>query len=197
MSLTLTVKTDSEEEQRLKMPGTYTWQEFETLDNLLMSSGVRITYLDGAIELKTVSEAHESIKSLLRLLLETYLMMMGIEFFPVGNATRSSASKSVPFEPDESYYLFSKSHKDHPDLAIEVILSSGNIAKLEKYLRLGIPEVWFWENNTLEVYVLENNRYGLVTQSQLLPELDLNLLVQCTQMASTLEAVNTFRQQFL
>jgi len=81
MSLTLTVQTDTDQEQRLKMPGTYTWQEFETLAGLLESGGVRLTYLDGAIELMTVSEAHERIKSMLRLLLETYLLLMGIEFF--------------------------------------------------------------------------------------------------------------------
>ena len=154
----------------------------------------------------TVSEAHERLKSMLRLLLETYLLLMEIEFFPVGNATRSSKAKSVSFEPDESYYLFRQDNKTHPDLAIEVILSSGSIAKLEKYRRLGIPEVWFWEDNRLEVYVLEdssleslenleNNRYVLVSQSQLLPFLDLALLMRCTQMNSTLEAVNTFRQQ--
>ncbi len=206
MSLTLTVQTDTDQEQRLKMPGTYTWQEFETLAGLLESGGVRLTYLDGAIELMTVSEAHERLKSMLRLLLETYLLLMEIEFFPVGNATRSNKAKSVSFEPDESYYLFRQDNKTHPDLAIEVILSSGSIAKLEKYRRLGIPEVWFWEDNRLEVYVLEdssleslenleNNRYVLVSQSQLLPFLDLALLMRCTQMNSTLEAVNTFRQQ--
>jgi len=99
--------------------------------------------------------------------------------------------------------LFRQDNKTHPDLAIEVILSSGSIAKLEKYRRLGIPEVWFWENNRLEVYALEHsslenlehNRYVLVSQSQLLPSLDLALLMRCTQMASPLEAVNTFRQQ--
>ncbi|MEG4506483.1 Uma2 family endonuclease [Microcoleus sp. F6_B4] len=33
-----------------------------------------------------------------------------------------------------------------PDLAIEVVFTSGGIDKLQLYKRLGIPEVWFWED---------------------------------------------------
>jgi hypothetical protein len=40
--------------------------------------------------------------------------------------------------------------KANPDLAIEVILASGSLEKLEKYRRFEIPEVWLWENNQLQ-----------------------------------------------
>jgi hypothetical protein len=47
MSITLSVQSDTDREQRLLMPGTYTWKEFETLETLLVDSpGLRITYLD-------------------------------------------------------------------------------------------------------------------------------------------------------
>ena len=189
---TLSKSNDTNLEQRLLLPRNYSWQEFVVLENLLASSGsFRITYLDGWIELMTVGEPHELIKSLLGMFLEAYFIEMGIEFIPVGNATRRGEEKGTSFEPDESYYLGEK--KDNPDLAIEVILTSGNIEKLEKYRRFKIPEVWLWENNQLDVYALISSEYHLVSHSQLLPDLDLDLLVRCVQMPSRLEAMNAFK----
>ena len=166
--------------------------QFEALENLLAeSTGLRITYLDGAIELMTVGEPHELIKKSLAILLELYFSIMGIEFIPVGNATRRSEAKGVSFEPDESYYLHEQ--KANPDLAIEVIFTSGNLQKLEKYRRFQIPEVWLWENAQLKVYALVDDAYQEVDRSQLLPELDLALLVRCVQMPSRLEAMRLFQ----
>lgn len=192
MTITLSVRSDTEQEQRLIMPGSYDWQQFEALETLLAeSTGLRITYLDREIELMTVGEPHELIKKSLAILLELYFSMMAIEFIPVGNATRRSEAKGVSFEPDESYYLHEQ--KANPDLAIEVILTSGNLQKLEKYRRFQIPEVWLWENAQLKIYALVNEAYQEVDRSQLLPELDLALLVRCVQMPSRLEAMRVFR----
>jgi Uma2 family endonuclease len=140
VSITLSVQSDTDREQRLLMPVTYNWQEFEALKALLVDSpGLRITYLDGSIELMTLGESHEQIKSLIGMFLEAYFIAMEIEFTPVGIATRRGEEKGTSFEPDESYYLNVK--KEQPDLAIEVILTSGNLRKLEKYRRFQIPEV--------------------------------------------------------
>ncbi len=189
---TLSKSNDTNLEQRLLLPRNYSWQEFVVLENLLASSGsFRITYLDGWIELMTVGEPHELIKSLLGMFLEAYFIEMGIEFIPVGNATRRGEEKGTSFEPDESYYLGEK--KENPDLAIEVILTSGSLEKLEKYRRFKIPEVWLWENNQLDVYALISSEYRHVNYSQLLPDLDLELLVRCVQMPSRLEAMNAFK----
>ncbi len=191
MSITLSKSTHLELEQRLLLPRIYNWQEFQVLENLLATSGFRVTYLDGWIELMTVGEPHELIKSLLGMFLEAYFVEMGIEFMPVGNATRRGEEKGTSFEPDESYYLGEK--KANPDLAIEVIFTSGSLEKLEKYRRFEIPEVWLWENNQLQIYALIASEYHLVPRSQLLPDLDLDLLVRCVQMPSRLEAMRAFR----
>ncbi len=161
------------------------------LENLLATGGFRITYLDGWIELMTVSEPHELIKKSLAILLEAYLIIKGIEFIPVGIATRRCEEKGTSFEPHESYYLGEK--KANPDLEIEVILTSGNLEKLEKYRRFEIPEFWLWENNQLQVYAFITSEYHLVPRSQLLPDLDIDLLVGCVKMPSCLEAMRAFR----
>jgi hypothetical protein len=72
-------------------------------------------------------------------------------------------------------------------------MTSGSTNKLAKYLRLRILEVWFWENNLLSVYGLREDNYEQVSRSELLPELDLELLVRCVLMPSRIEG----RQEFL
>ena len=89
-----------------------------------------------------------------------------------------------------------RERKDHPDLAVEVTITSGSIRKLEKYQRLQIKEVWFWENNQIQIYYLDNHldnsQYQLINQSRLVPDLDINFLVSCVQLPNTVQAMATF-----
>ena len=180
-------------EQRLILPAYYTWEQFEAIESLMAGSpGLRITYLDGWIEFMTVGEEHEQIKSVLAIFIGLYFFEKGINFIPLGSATRRDRSRNVSFEPDESYYIGSR--KEHPDLALEVTITSGSTNKLAKYLRLRIAEVWFWENNRLAVYRLREDDYEQVSRSELLPELDLALLVRCVLMPSIIEARTEFIQ---
>lgn len=193
MTAQLLEETVTLAEQRLILPGYYSWEQFEAIESLMAdSSGLRITYLDGWIELMTLGEAHETISCLLNFLIQLYFCEMGIEYIPVGSATRRDRARDVSFEPDESYYI--GSIKEHPDLAVEVTITSGSTNKLAKYLRLRIPEVWFWENNQLSVYGLREDNYEQVSRSELLPELDLELLVRCVLMPSRIEARREFIQ---
>ncbi|AFY70719.1 protein of unknown function DUF820 [Thalassoporum mexicanum PCC 7367] len=180
-------------EQRLILPKIYSWQQFETLEQLTKATGLRLSYLDGWIEFMTVGEEHEYLKTMLGFLLESYLVAIGIDFVPAGSATRRDQALGVSFEPDESYYLTEA--KGQPDLAIEIIISSGSPAKLDKYAKFAIPEVWFWQNSQIMVYQWQGENaddgYELSDRSGLLPELDLNLLTSCMQMDSRIRAVQT------
>ncbi|MDF0551840.1 Uma2 family endonuclease [Kamptonema sp. UHCC 0994] len=178
-------------EQRFTLPGDYTWEQFEALEVLMADApGLRITYLDGCVEFMTLSEKHEIFKKAIAILLEAYFFEKGIYFIPVGSATCRDRTKDVSFEPDESYYIGEK--KEHPDLAVEVVITSGNLTKLAKYQRLKIAEVWIWENNKLSVYRLQGDDYQQISRSEFLPELDLELLVRCVLMPSIIEARNEF-----
>jgi Uma2 family endonuclease len=181
----------SPEAQQLVLPGYFSWEQFEALDLLLEDiPGLKITYLDGCVEFMTIGEDHEEIKSTIALLLGLYFLELGINFVPVGSATRRNRDRNVSFEPDESYYLGEK--KDHPDLAIEVTFSSGDPSKLEKYKRLGIAEVWFWQKHQIAIYGLRGADYEPLAKSELLPDLDFGLLARCISMPVKLEAMAEF-----
>ncbi|MDJ0660373.1 MAG: Uma2 family endonuclease [Crocosphaera sp.] len=191
MNPTIINKSRIVNEQKLILPGCYDWQNFKGIKTLIeQQPGVKISYLDGVIEFMTLGEEHETIKSIIAILLGIYFWQKEIEFTPVGSATRESEEKGVSFEPDESYYIGEK--KEHPDLAIEVNITSGSVKKLEKYKRFKIKEVWLWQNNKFSLYSLQDNEYKQIFQSQLLPELNFKLFENCVLMSSQLEAIKIF-----
>ena len=197
MSVQLVEKIITSSEQKFNLPGNYSWEEFKLIQEVVhTSSRLKITYVDGFIEFMTLGERHEKIKTILGFLIEFYLVQKQIEFTPAGSATRESEIKGASFEPDESYYIGQQ--KEHPDLAIEINITSGSIGKLERYKRFQIREVWFWENEEIAIYHLReaNNpeiiHYEKINQSEILPELDFALLTRCLLMSSSLEAMTAF-----
>lgn len=192
MNIVTIPKSRAIKEQKFTLPGYYNWQQFKAIQALIeQQSGTKISYLDGVIELMTLGEEHETIKSMIGFLVELYLFNQGIDFIPVGSATRESEEHEVSFEPDESYYIGEK--KEHPDLAIEVNITSGTVKKLDKYKRFQIQEVWIWKNNQFSIYSLQNDEYQKIFQSKLLPNLNFKLLENCVLMPSKLEAFKIFK----
>ena len=181
-------------EQRLILPLSMTWEQFEALDSLLeYTRSVRLSYLDGYVEIMTLSPEHETIKCLLAGMLITFFLEKDISFTPTGSATLKSETKGSSKEPDLSYYFGEdRRERETPDLAIEVVFTSGTINKLEYYRRFNIAEVWFWEDGVFSLYQLNSEGYDRVDRSMLLPDLYIELLSQCLQMSEEKEALKLF-----
>ena len=168
------------------------WEKFEAIAALLEDTKVRLTYLDGTLEIMTPSPEHEEYKSTIGLLLEVYLRFIGIRFYRCGGYTLGSRESGVRGEPDESYNLVTK--REIPDIAIEVVLTSGGVDKLEKYRRWEVPEVWFYRNRQLFIYRLRSDGYEQIFRSEFLPDLDLDLLVRCLNIPDQYDATVAFTQ---
>lgn len=174
-----------------------TWREFKAVEQLLDRPGYRLSFLEGILEIRRMSgEPHEIVKSRISALLELYLLMAGFDFTPTGSMTLESEAANVKREADESYKL--APGRMLPDLAIEVVFSSGGINKLEAYKRLKIKEVWFWEDGVLEVYHLQGEgntlNYEKISSSEEVKGIDLDLLLRCMNMVNHVEALKTFQQ---
>ncbi|EAZ92686.1 Uma2 family endonuclease [Crocosphaera chwakensis] len=193
MTTQLNLETNSTGEQIIVFPGCYNWQQFKTIQSIINEqSTAKISYLDGQIDLMTTGEEYERIKTILGFLIELYLCEKDIDYLPVGSATREAEIKGASFQPHESYYL--DKTRENPDLAIEVIFTSGGINKLEKYKRFEVTEVWFWQNNQLSIYYLHHGEYEQVNNSVLLPELDIDLLIKCVNLPSRPQAKKMFME---
>jgi len=180
-------------DQRVVMHGS-PWSHYEALLALRgEASSPRIAFLEGALELMTPSKDHERNKSFLGCLLEAYALERGIDLSPYGSWTLKSAPRQSGAEPDECYLVGADQGRDRPDLAIEVVWTSGGIDKLEIYARLGVGEVWFWREGRIEIHVLRGGRYEAAARSALFPDLDIDLLCSFLDRPTALQAVRAFR----
>lgn len=112
--------------------------------------------------------------------------------WPVGSWTIKSAPHERGVEPDECYTLGDPRHKDRPDLAIEVVWTSGGIGKLEIYRGLGVPEVWQWCEGRMQVFLLGDDGYHEADRSPLLDQLDVALVARLATAAPR-EALEALR----
>ncbi len=192
---------DDPEERRVL--SLVSWSQYETLlADLGDASSYRVSFLDGVLEILAPSRKHESDKTRIGALLELYFLETDTEYFPMGSTTLRQPEKAGG-EPDESYCI--GSDKAVPDLAIEVVVTSGSIDRLALYRRLGVQEVWIWQGSLSIYYLREANPsqfaetagYEPIVRSELLPSLDIDLLTRCLQISSPLMAVKAFRQGML
>jgi len=170
------------------------WSHFET--QLVLRgdrSGPRIAFLDGVLELMSPSKDHERIKSYIGCLIEAYALERDIDLSPYGAWTLKTAPKQAGLEPDECY-LIGDQERDTPDLAIEVVWTSGGIDKLEIYRRLRVGEVWRFKDSRIEIYVLREQHYEKVERSAVFPDLDVNRLCAFLGHPTAMQAVKAFRE---
>ena len=94
---------------------------------------------------------------------------------------------------DECYCIGTE--KEYPDLAIEVVLSRGGVDKLAVYKKLGVTEVWFWQNNQFSIHRKRWEEYEKIPKSELLPGLDFALLAEYAMQPNPLDALLEFREK--
>ena len=194
----MTIATESRiatSDQRVVLSGR-SWEQFKLIQQGFEDSpGIRLFYFDGTIEILMPGREHEVFKAIIAILLIIYFEENGIEFEPTGSMTQEHEGVASA-EADESYCIGVS--KPVPDLAIEVIFTSGGPSKLQRYQALGVPEVWFWEDGVFTLYCLSKNGYERRDQSEIpeLAMLDVELLTRCVLMGETsrLEAMREFRK---
>ena len=154
------------QDQTLSFAGM-SWADYEKFDSQEYP-GYRVSYYNGVITLVSPSQNHEVIAEVINYLIVAYCRQMQLLYYPM-RSTRLVSKPLAGKEPDVSFSFGSR--KELPDLAIEVIFSSGSINDLKKYQALGVSEVWFWQDHQLTFYYLTSGEYVEVANSICLPNL--------------------------
>lgn len=169
-----------------------TWSKFEYLCQNERQG--RISFLHNVITIMSPSFNHEAIAEILGDLVKIYCDHLDKIYFSMGSTTiinKPNAGK----QPDASFSFERK--KDIPDLAIEVVFTSGGLDDLEKYRWLGVKEVGMWKNQKLTFYWLnEQNTYEQRSQSYFLPSVYAQNLVDYANRALQ-ETPLTIKRDFL
>lgn len=187
--------TPSETESRLLLSHV-SWEQYETLLEMFGDRPcLRFHYLEGILEIMTTSLEHEMIKKMIARLLEIYALEKDINLFSCGSATFKNMSILRGLEPDESYCIDTR--KDIPDLALEIVITSGGINKLEIYQGLNIKEIWFWhvEKKQFNLYAMENTNYEKISKSSLFPNLNLEDLATYINPQEEPQMIKAFQKK--
>jgi Uma2 family endonuclease len=158
----------------------------------------RLAFLDGELEIMSpVGRDHELRKTLLARFLEAFAEERQISLNGFGNTTFLDRVRQAGLEPDLCYYVGPGDPPgDPPHIALEVVITSGGVDKLEIYRRLGVREVWFWLDDALAIHQLGGDGYARASSSLVLPALDVGELVtrvRTTNSAAQTEAVRAYR----
>ncbi len=170
------------------------WADFQRLLEIRDDVSVpRIAYVGGALQIMTPSRPHESLKSTIGRLVEVWCLEHGIEFSAYGSWTLEKKDASCGIEPDECYVFGTVASPERPDLAIEVMWTSGGIDELEIYRRLGVREVWIWRRGKLTAHQLQQDSYIECNDSAVLPELRLDDLAGYLDRPTVSQAIREYR----
>ena len=181
-------------EQRVCLEGV-SWQQYEALLSTLGDDfpALRLSYLRGTLEIMTTSPLHEELKTIIGMLIEAYFQETRTRFHGIGAATFRSMGHERGLEPDECYCLGEK--KEFPDIAVEVVLSSGVVDKLAIYEGLGVKEIWMWKDNSFTIYHLRTDGYKAGSASELLPDCDISLIASFVKPQDQFDAVMDYRDK--
>jgi len=170
------------------------WKDYERLLRIRGDrSSPRIQYLEGEVEIMSPSMGHDGVKTRIARLLEAFVDHVEIDANGYGSWTLRKAAMKRGVEPDECYVRGGKD-KPMPDLAIEVIWTSGGLDKLELYRKLGVPELWIWKRpGKIQVYTLRGAAYARVAKSRVFPEVDLAIIDSLVPIENQSQAVRELR----
>jgi Uma2 family endonuclease len=183
------------DEQRMLLHGV-SWKQYVILRELMDRPGLRMTYLEGALELLSPSPEHELWKKNIARFVEMYAHIKAIDLYGYGSTTFKKEAKERGAEPDECYLLDKELH-DFPEIVLEVIHTAPLLDKLEVYAGFGVAEVWIFKDGAFTLYALDRatSNYVVVERSRLLPALDFALIARYVVRTDTPRALREFEAE--
>ncbi|MEH1884159.1 Uma2 family endonuclease [Nostoc sp.] len=183
------------------------WQQLENiLDEMGERRAARISYSNGWLEIMVPLPEHEKDKELIGDLVKVLLEILQMDFEPFGSTTLKNERMRQAVEPDTSFYIqnqaaiIGKNRIDltidpPPDLAIEIDITSRT--RFENYELLGVPELWRYTQQSLEISLLKEGKYITSESSPNFPGIPIVELVneyvqQCLTIGRS-QAMRNFR----
>lgn len=182
-------------EQRILINGVR-WKDYVILREALDTPGLRMTYLEGSLEIMSPSTAHETAKKLVARLVETYAFLLRLALNGYGSTTFRKEAKERGAEPDECWtYGRTLEEGGFPDIVLEVIETHPLLDKLAVYDGFGVAELWLFEGGAFALYRRrKKGGYEKVTKSHFLPELDFALIAELAKITDQQKALEALER---
>jgi Uma2 family endonuclease len=187
------IQEQAASDERRILLSSVPWSTYVVLRDSVDGRGVRMTYLKGDLELMRPSREHVVSTARSARLLELFCLERDIPLYGYGSMTLRREQKERGLEPDECYCR--DRDGEVPDVALEVIVTSALLDKLEVYRGLGVREVWLYKDRRFEVLALRGDRYERAGRSEVFPEIDLAVIARYVAMPDQHAALRGFRDE--
>jgi Uma2 family endonuclease len=145
------------------------WQQFESiLADLGEQRAAKVSYSYGSLEIMVPLPEHEKAKEIIGDMIKILLDRRNINYDALGSTTLKSEKMAQGVEPDTCFYIqnqelvIGKNRLDMnldppPDLAVEIDLTPRTA--LDNYRMLGVPELWRYGKQGLQISILRDGEY--------------------------------------
>ncbi|MEG5036006.1 Uma2 family endonuclease [Microcoleus sp. AT3-D2] len=203
------VEQQTTPENRVTLKGV-SWSTFKALlADVGDDRAWRIAYDGGVLEIRMPHLEHEVPKGLIESFIEATADELEIEVMKAGSLTLEREDLTRAVEPDTCFYIQNEASvrgkRDinlpedlPPDLAIESAYTNSSVNKDSIYAALGVPELWRYRRESLQVYRLVEGKYEMCDRSLAFPFLPVAEIPGFIEQSRTIgqrAAVRLFRQR--
>ena len=183
-----------------------TYDQFvqETMDIIV---NPRFYFEKESLLIMPVMAEHESINRVIASVVDILTEEFQINSRSLGSSTYQREDIEKGFEPDSCFYFENESKirgvkrldmtiHPAPDLIIEVDITSLSTNRQSIFAAFGIPEIWRFDGEIMQILRLENDKYTQIQHSLALPKVTserLTEFVQKSETLSRLEWINEVR----
>ncbi len=185
------------------------WSTFKALmADVGENRGWRFAFDQGILEIRRPIAEYESLKGMLDSFIGAIADEIEIEVMSVGALTLEREDLSRAIEPDSCFYIqnealvrgksISLPQDPPPDLTIESDYTNSSVKKFDIYAALGVPELWRYSQQTLQVYQLVDGKYQECDRSlafPILPLAEIPGLIEQSQTVGQRTVVRLFKQR--
>jgi len=202
------VEQQTTPENRVILKGV-SWSTFKALlADVGDDRAWRIAYDGGVLEIRMPLEEHEEPKRLIESFVEAIVDELEIELRSLGSLTLEREDLTRAVEPDSCFYIQNESlvrgrninlpNDPPPDLAIESDYTNSSVNKFTIYAAIGVPEIWRYRRESLQVYQLVEGKYEVCEISlafPFLPVAEIPGFIEQSRTVGQRAAVRLFRQR--
>lgn len=201
------VEQQTTPENRVILKGV-SWSTFKALlADVGDDRAWRIAYDGGVLEIRMPHLEHEVPKGLIESFIEATADELEIEVMKAGSLTLEREDLTRAVEPDTCFYIQNEASvrgkRDinlpedlPPDLAIESDYTNSSVNKDSIYAAIGVPELWRYRRESLQVYQLVEGKYEKCDRSlafPFLPVAEIPGFIEQSRTVGQRAAVRLFR----
>ena len=183
------------------------WAEYEDLlEDLGARYNARISYDNGKLEIMMPLPIHEKHERYISRLMQVMTDELGIGFEDLGSTTFKYKDWLQGLEPDTCFYVKTAAKvigverfdpdvpPPPPDIAVEIDITSESLSRFHIYARLGVPEIWHYDQHRVQIYHLVGSDYVEAAASRIFPFLTGEVLFQFLERSKREGQSETLRE---